>query len=89
MAEGLNRFLGDSPMRTLIKLIVVSVAVGFVMHMTGVSPMDLVDWVRKFIFDLWYSGFAALGKVGRYFMLGVVVVVPLFILIRLLSLRKS
>jgi hypothetical protein len=89
MAEGLNRFLGDSPLRTLIKLVIVSVGVGFIMHVSGVSPLDLVDWVRSSFIEIWRSGFAAFGRLGRYFALGVVVVVPLFILIRILSWRKS
>ncbi len=35
MADGINRFLGDTPGRTLVKLIVVSLIVGFVMSVFG------------------------------------------------------
>ncbi|MFB2549731.1 DUF6460 domain-containing protein [Ensifer soli] len=89
MAEGLNRFLGDSPLRVLVKLIVVSVLVGFVMSFFGVYPLDVYDAVRDFLFDLWHTGFAALGRVGDYLLLGATIVVPAFILLRLFGTRRS
>jgi hypothetical protein len=89
MADGLNRFLGDSPGRTLIKLLVISVAVGFVMSSLGLYPMDIVNWIRASLYDLWRSGFAAIGRVGDYLLLGAAVVVPVFIILRLLNMRKS
>lgn len=89
MADGLNRFLGDTPTRTFVKLLVVSVVVGFIMNVLGLSPMDLVRWVSDFANDIWRSGFAALGRVGDYIIIGAVIVVPLFILMRLLNWRKG
>jgi hypothetical protein len=88
MAESFNRFLGDSPGRTIVKLIVASLVVGFLMRFFGIRPWDIVDQVRFFFLDLWYTGFDAFGQFGSYLMLGATVVLPLFILIRLLSLRR-
>lgn len=88
MSDGVNRFLGDSIGRTLIKLIVVSVIVGFIMNALGVYPADIIAGTRHFLQDLWYKGFSALGRVGDYLLLGASIVIPLFILIRLLNLRK-
>jgi hypothetical protein len=89
MGDGLNRFLGDTPGRTLVKLIVVSLVVGFVMHTFGIYPTDLLDWVRNLFTDLWRTGFRAFGRFGDYLVFGAAVVIPVFILIRLLSWRKS
>ena len=89
MADGLNRFLGDTPGRTVIKLIVVSLVVGFVMNAFGLSAMDIVNWVHNFFLDIWHSGFAALGRIGDYLLIGAAVVVPAYVLIRVLSWRKS
>ncbi|MDH6265665.1 hypothetical protein M2360_001055 [Rhizobium sp. SG_E_25_P2] len=89
MAEGFNRFLGDTPLRVAIKLIVVSLLVGFAMHTFGVYPTDILFWAQDFIGDLWRTGFRALGRVGDYLLIGAVVVIPVFILIRILSWRKS
>ena len=88
MSDGLNRFLGDTPLRVLVKLLILSLAAGFLMSVFGLYPYDILYAVRNFVLDLWYSGFAALGRIGDYLLLGAVIVVPLFILIRLLSFRR-
>ena len=88
MSEQMNRLLGDSPARTLVKLVVVSLIVGFVMNVFGLRPFDLVDSFRYFLLDLWHTGFAALGRVGDYLLLGATIVIPAFILLRLLSYRR-
>ncbi|MBN9031692.1 MAG: hypothetical protein BGO05_15645 [Rhizobiales bacterium 63-7] len=88
MSEQMNRLLGDSPARTLVKLVVVSLIVGFIMNVFGLRPLDLVDSLRYFLLDLWHTGFAALGRVGDYLLLGATIVIPAFILLRLLSYRR-
>ncbi len=88
MSDRVNRFLGDSPGRTLIKLLVVSLIVGFIMAVFGVDPWDLVYGIRNFVLDLWHTGFSALGRIGDYLLLGATVVIPLFIILRLMSSRS-
>lgn len=88
MSDSVNRFLGDSPLRVLIKLVVVSVLVGFLMKLFGFYPYDILYAARDFVLDLWYSGFAALGRVGDYLLLGAAVVIPVFIVLRVFSYRK-
>ncbi|MDF8353165.1 DUF6460 domain-containing protein [Ensifer adhaerens] len=88
MSDGMNRFLGDSPLRVLVKLIVVSILVGFVMRMFGWYPTDIYFAVRNFLLDLWYAGFAALARVGDYLLLGAVIVVPAFVILRVLNFRR-
>lgn len=88
MADQGNRFLGDTPGRTAIKLVVISLIVGFLMAIFGVDPGDIVYGIRNFVLDIWHSGFAALGKVGDYLLLGATVVIPVFVILRLLSYRR-
>lgn len=88
MADTVNRFLGDSPVRTIVKLVVVSLIVGFFMKIFDIMPMDIVDNVRFFLLDLWETGFQALGRFGTYLALGATVVIPVFILIRILSYKR-
>ncbi|WEZ85023.1 DUF6460 domain-containing protein [Rhizobium sp. 32-5/1] len=88
MADGVNRFLGDTPGRLIIKLLVVSIIVGFVMSAFGWSPYDIIYTIRNFVLDLWHSGFAALGRVGDYLLIGAVVVIPAFIILRIISYRR-
>lgn len=88
MSESMNRMLGDSPGRLLVKLVVVSVIVGFVMRSFGWYPMDILHWIRDFLSNLLHTGFRAFGEVGNYFLLGAVVVIPAFIILRLMSYRR-
>lgn len=86
--SALNRFLGDSPLRVLLKLIVISFLVGIVMSFFGWSPYDLVYAVRDFAYNIYYMGFDAFGRFLDYFLIGAVIVVPVFLLMRLMSYRR-
>ena len=86
--SALTRFLGDSPIRVLLKLIVVSFLVGLVMSAFGWSPVDVLYGIREFFLDIWNMGFRALYRFLGYFLLGAAIVVPAFILLRLASYRK-
>ena len=88
MSDGLNRFLGDTPLRVLVKLLILSVVAGFLMSVFGLYPDDILYAVRNFVLDIWHSGFAALGRIGDYLLLGASIVIPIFIVIRLLSFRR-
>lgn len=85
----MNRILGDSPLRVIVKLIVVSLLVGWVMSIFGWTPLGIWYALQDAVLDLWYSGFAALGRFGDYILLGAAVVIPVFILLRLLSYRRT
>jgi hypothetical protein len=82
----ISTILGDSPLRVLVRLIILSVVVGFVLAWLGIRPYEVFDWVADFFRDLWLNGFDALGAVWQYFLIGAVIVVPVFILLRLLRL---
>ncbi|RUM98917.1 hypothetical protein EET67_04530 [Pseudaminobacter arsenicus] len=86
--SGLTRFLGDSPLRVLLKLIIVSFLVGVVMNFFGWSPYDVLYRVRDFVLDIWNMGFAAIDRFVGYFLLGAAIVVPAFLILRLFSYRR-
>ena len=88
MSHEVNRFLGGTVVGTIVKLLVVSLIVGFILSALGIHPLDLWYGVIDFFASLWHRGFDALGEVGRYFMLGAIIVVPVFIIIRVLSYRR-
>lgn len=84
----LARFLGESPLRVLVKLLVVSLIVGMVMHAFGWSPLDVLYSIESFFMNLWNMGFRAFDRLFTYILLGAAVVVPAFIIIRLLNYRR-
>ena len=86
--SALTRFLGDTPLRVFLKLLVVSFLVGLVMNAFGWSPMDVLYGIRKFFLDLWNLGFHAIDRFLGYILLGAAIVIPAFILLRLASYRK-
>lgn len=86
--SGLNRFLGDSPLRVLVKLIVISFLVGVVMSYMGWSPYDVIDAIGDALSGIWNMGFDTLYRFWGYFLIGAVIVVPAFFLLRLLSYRR-
>ncbi|MBN9055089.1 DUF6460 domain-containing protein [Shinella sp. NM-101] len=88
MSNGVNGFLGDTPVRVIVKLLILSVAVGFLMSIFGLYPHDILMAARDFVIDLWNTGFKTLGRIGDYLLLGAAIVIPVFIVIRLLSYRR-
>lgn len=89
MSNGsLNRFLGGSPGGVLLRLLFLSVIVGAVMSWWGVTPFDLFDGVRVLIRDLVEEGFASLRNLGIWIVYGAAVVVPIWLLLRLLRGRS-
>lgn len=87
--SGLTRFLGDSPLRVFLKLLVVSFLVGIVMSAFGWSPFDILAGIRDFFLRMWNMGFATVDRFLGYLLLGAAIVVPAFILLRLFSYRRS
>lgn len=85
--SALTRFLGDTPLRVALKL-VVSFLVGVVMSAFGWAPLDILRSIREFVLGLWNMGFAAIERFFSYFLLGAAIVVPAFLILRILSFRR-
>jgi hypothetical protein len=86
--SGLDRFLGDSPLRVLLKLLVLSFLVGVVMSAFGWSPLDIFYWVQDTLLRIWNMGFATVDRFLGYMLLGAAIVIPAFIILRILSYRR-
>ena len=86
--SALYRFLGGSPMAVLVKLVFLSVLVGALMAMLGITPGRLFWQVydaARAVIDL---GFETFHDFGRWILAGAVVVVPLWLLSRFLAVSK-
>ncbi|WP_274630116.1 DUF6460 domain-containing protein [Arvimicrobium flavum] len=86
--QGLTRFLGDSPLKVLLKLVVVSFLVGLVMSAFGWTPLDIVYGIQALFERIWNMGFATLDRFLSYMLLGAAIVVPLFLIIRITRFRS-
>ncbi|RCS24678.1 hypothetical protein DUT91_04115 [Phyllobacterium salinisoli] len=88
MSDKINRFLGDTPARVIVKLVLVSLVVGVVMHAFDWSPYDILWGVHDFFLQLWNMGFSAIERFAGYLLLGAAIVIPAFILLRIVSYRR-
>ena len=83
--DGLTRFLGGSPLAVAFRLILLSVLVGVVLSAIGFDPWNILSSIRR-LFDWIYNlGFDAINWVWRYFLLGAVIVIPIWLLSRLFA----
>jgi len=78
-----TRILGGSPLAVLGRLILVSILVGVILSALGLDPFDIVHSVERLIRSIWDMGFDAVRWVWRYFLLGAVIVIPIWIIARL------
>ncbi len=81
--DGLSRFLGGSPLAVAFRLILLSILVGVVLAAIGFDPWNIVHSIRLLIQRIWDLGFDAVNWLWRYFLLGAVIVVPLWFLTRM------
>ncbi|MDD9910084.1 MAG: DUF6460 domain-containing protein [Ahrensia sp.] len=88
MSNAVTRFLGDSPLRVFIKLVILSILVGMTMSFFDIRPMDVVGSIVGVVERIWRLGFSVLYDWLEYLALGAAIVVPAFLLIRLLSYRS-
>lgn len=82
-SDGLYRFLGGSPTTVVFRLILLSILVGVVLAALGLDPRDILNSIRSLFQRLWEYGFDAVRWLWRYFLLGAVIVIPIWLLSRL------
>ncbi|HXW21099.1 MAG TPA: DUF6460 domain-containing protein [Roseiarcus sp.] len=85
----LERFLGGSPVSVAVRLIFVSFIVGVLLVMFGVEPGDLIESVRRLVHRAIDDGLADVRQFGRTILTGAIVVVPIWLVMRLIDHRRS
>ena len=87
--DSLTRFFGGSPARVLAQLIVLSLVLGIVLSALGVSPFDIVNGFRRLFERVWEAGFDTLVWAWRYFLLGAVIVFPVWLIARIVRTNRT
>ena len=81
--DNLSRFLGGSPLAVAMRLVLLSILVGVVLAAIGFDPWNILYSIRR-LFDWIYNlGFDFFNGLWRYFLLGAVIVVPIWLISRL------
>jgi hypothetical protein len=79
-----NRILGGSPLVVLVRLVLWSVLVGVILSAIGLDPWNIVTSMELLVRNLWAMGFDAVEWLWRYFLLGAVIVIPVWLIVRLI-----
>jgi hypothetical protein len=83
--DSVTRILGGSPLAVLGRLILVSILVGVVLSVLGLDPWNIIDSVERLIRHIWNMGFDAVRWLWRYFLLGAVLVIPIWVVLRVIN----
>jgi Na+/H+ antiporter NhaC len=82
-----RQFFGDSIAGTLVRLVLLSVVVGVVFAALGITPVNLIERLELLIRNVMNLGLDAFNWAFKYFLLGAVIVFPIWFLMRLFRKR--
>ena len=85
----MERFFGGNPGLVMVRLAILSLVVGVLLAALGFSPFDILDSIRELIVRIYDLGWTAVEKAGRYFLLGAVIVVPIWLLSRVFGAPRN
>jgi hypothetical protein len=80
-----SRLFGGSPLGVIGRLVLVSILVGVVLSVLGLDPWNIIDSVERLLRHIWNMGFDAVRWLWRYFLLGAVLVIPIWLIMRLVN----
>jgi hypothetical protein len=76
-------FFGGSPLMVVVRLILLSILVGVILSALGFDPWNIIPSIKRVVLGIWDMGFDAVRWVWRYFLLGAIVVIPIWLIMRL------
>jgi hypothetical protein len=81
--DTLSRIFGGSPLGVLVRLVLLSIVVGFILHAAHIDPRDIFRSLEELVRRVWEMGLEPLRWLWQYFLLGAVIVIPVWLVIRL------
>src|SRR5882757_927978 len=84
-SDPVSRFFGGSPLAVIGRLVLVSILVGVVLNALGLDPFDIVRSLERLARSIWDMGFDAFHWIWRYLLLGAVIVVTIWLILRLIN----
>lgn len=83
-----NRFT-RSPAATAVQLVLWSIVVGVILSALGITPFNIVDRIGLIIRNIYNLGFDAIHWAVQYFLLGAIIVVPIWLISRFMGNRRG
>ncbi len=81
----MERFFGGSPAMVLLRLAVISLIVGIVLAALNLDALELVQHIKLLITRIYNLGWDAIEWIMQYFLLGAVIVFPIWVVTRLIK----
>ncbi len=82
-------FLGGSPLAVILRLALLSVLVGVLLSFFGITPRNFFRVLDDFARSIYDLGFGAITWMFDYLLLGAMLVVPIWLIVRLLRARPG
>jgi len=80
-----NTFLGGSVLGVIVRLTILSIVVGVVLSALGITPENFFYQINILLRRIYDLGFGAIESVLGYLILGAMVVVPIWLISRLVK----
>lgn len=80
-----RQLFGDSVAGTVIRLVLLSVVVGIVFSALGITPFNIVERVELLVRRIADLGIDVFRWAFNYFLLGAIVVIPIWLVVRLMK----
>ena len=84
-----SRFFGGPPLAVIFRLVLLSILVGVILEVMGLDPWNIIESLRTLFLRIWDMGFDAVRWLGRYMLLGAAIVVPIWLIVRLVRAPKG
>lgn len=83
--DALTRFFGGSPLWVLAKLAMLSIVIGVILAVLGLDAFAILRAIQDLFYDFFENIWDALETLARWFLLGAVIVFPVWLVLRLLK----
>lgn len=84
-----NTFFGGNPLGVVIRLALISIVVGIVMKALGIDLGNFFQRINELLRNIYDLGFGAVEWVLEYMLLGALVVVPIWLIARVVGASRS
>ncbi|MCC7253370.1 DUF6460 domain-containing protein [Hyphomicrobium sp.] len=84
-----NTIFGGNPLGVILRLALISIAVGIVMKALGIDLSNFFQRINELLRNIYDLGFGAIEWVLEYLLLGALVVVPIWLIARVVGAARS
>lgn len=84
-----NTIFGGNPLGVILRLALISIVVGIVMKALGIDLSNFFQRINELLRNIYDLGFGAIEWVIEYLLLGALVVIPIWLIARVVGAARS